>query len=104
MSLQVVGSTRVTSVGSTAGEQIDIRHYRNIGPGIVSTNNKGAISFDSPAGISTNGISVLPASLFTLTNDPTGNIFTIAGYGLTSTFSSVLEFQHLMLHNQEELV
>jgi hypothetical protein len=75
-------------VGSTAGEQIDIRHYRNIAPGIGVTNNRGAISFDSPAGISTNGISVLPAPLFVLTNDPTGNLFTIAGYGLTSTFSS----------------
>jgi len=87
VSLQVVGSTRVSSVGSTAGEQIDIRHYRNIA-GIGVTNNRGAISFDSPAGISTNGIQVFPASLFTLTNDPTGNLFSVGGYGSNSVFSS----------------
>jgi hypothetical protein len=81
VSLQVVGSTRVTSVGSTAGEQIDIRHYRDIAPGIGVTNNRGAISFDSPTGFSTNGISVFPASLFSITNDPTGNIFSVGGYG-----------------------
>lgn len=85
--LEVHGTTRVTSTGSTAGEQIDIRHYRNIAPqtqnytGVGLTNNRGAISFDSATGISTNGITFFPASLFAITNDPTGNIFSVAGYG-----------------------
>lgn len=89
--LEVVGSTRVTSSGSTAGEQIDIRHYRNIADqsrnytGIGLTNNRGAISFDSPTGFSTNGIQLLPASLFAITNDPTGNIFSVSGYGAFSS-------------------
>ena len=89
--LEVQGTTRVTSVGSTAGEQIDIRHYRNIAnqsqnyTGVGLTNNRGAISFDSVAGFSTNGIQVLPASLFAIINDPTGNIFSVGGYGYFSS-------------------
>ena len=160
--LQVIGNTRISSVGSTVGEQIDIRHYRNIafqptvtGFGVVivatgatigvsttiltgistsnvsvgleiqaitniisagttvvsvgssqvgigtttlnstqqnnislffgrtvgvATNNRGAISFDSATGISSNGIQLFPASLFAITNDPTGNIFSVGGY------------------------
>jgi hypothetical protein len=80
---QVVGTTRITSVGSTTNEQIDINHYRNTAYPLVGTQpttNRGALSFDSPAGISTNGISLFPASLFAVTNDPTGNIFSVAGY------------------------
>ena len=89
--LEVQGTTRVTSVGSTAGEQITIRHYRNIAnqsqnyTGVGLINNRGAISFDSVAGFSTNGIQVLPASLFAITNDPTGNIFSVGGYGYFSS-------------------
>lgn len=80
---QVTGTTRITSVGSTPSEQIDIRHYRDISPQQVvglNTNNRGAISFDSPAGISTDGVTFFPASLFAITNDPTGNIFSVGGY------------------------
>jgi hypothetical protein len=80
---QVTGTTRITSVGSTTNEQIDINHYRNIAyplAGSQPTNNRGALSFDSPAGISTNGVALFPASLFAITNDPTGNIFSVAGY------------------------
>lgn len=71
-----------TSVGATSGEQIRINHYRNIAyqPAVGSTSdNKGAISFDSPSGISTNGITYFPASLFALTNGG-GNIFSVSGY------------------------
>lgn len=80
---QVVGTTRISSVGSTTNEQIDINHYRNTAyplAGTQPTLNRGAISFDSPVGISTNGVSLFPASLFAITNDPTGNIFSVAGY------------------------
>jgi hypothetical protein len=80
---QVTGTTRITSVGSTPSEQIDIRHYRDISPQQVvglNTNNRGAISFDSPAGISNDGVTFFPASLFAITNDPTGNIFSVGGY------------------------
>jgi len=80
---QVTGTTRITSVGSTTNEQIDINHYRNIAyplAGSQPTTNNGALSFDSPAGISTNGVALFPASLFAITNDPTGNIFSVAGY------------------------
>ena len=80
---QVTGTTRITSVGSTTNEQIDINHYRNTAyplAGSQPTNNRGALSFDSPAGISTNGVALFPASLFAITNDPTGNIFSVAGY------------------------
>jgi hypothetical protein len=92
--LEVQGTTRVTSVGSTAGEQITIRHYRNIADqsqnytGVGLTNNRGAISFDSPTGISTDGITFFPASLFAITNDPTGNIFSVAGYNSYNNWSS----------------
>jgi hypothetical protein len=81
--LQVNGNLRVTSAGSTATEQIDINHYNNfeyqVGIETV-TFAGGAISFDSPAGISTDGVSLFPASLFAITNDPTGNIFSVGGY------------------------
>jgi len=80
---QVTGTTRITSVGSTTNEQIDINHYRNTAyplAGSQPTTNRGALSFDSPAGISTNGVALFPASLFAITNDPTGNIFSVAGY------------------------
>jgi hypothetical protein len=85
---EVVGTTRITSVGSTAGEQIDIRHYRNIAPQPavgIATNNRGAISFDSPTGVSTDGVTFFPASLFAITNDPTGNIFSVGGYRFFSS-------------------
>ena len=84
----------MTSVGSTVGEQITIRHYRNIAnqsqnyTGVGLTNNRGAISFDSVAGFSTNGIQVLPASLFALTNDPTGNLFSVGGYSQFFTITT----------------
>jgi hypothetical protein len=83
-----------TSVGSTFGQQIQLNHYRNIAyqPAIGSTtNNSGAISFDSPAGISTDGITYFPASLFALTNGG-GNIFSVSGYQYFSgsnTFPSI---------------
>jgi hypothetical protein len=82
--LEVQGITRITSVGSTANEQIDIRHYRNIsgfatvGMGSTSflpTNNSGAISFESIIGYSS-----CTASLFAIVNDPTGNVFSVAGF------------------------
>jgi hypothetical protein len=82
--LEVQGITRITSVGSTANEQIDIRHYRNIsgfatvGMGSTSflpTNNSGAISFESII-----GYSGCTASLFALVNDPNGSIFSVAGF------------------------
>jgi hypothetical protein len=82
--LEVQGITRITSVGSTANEQIDIRHYRNIsgfatvGMGSTSflpTNNSGAISFESPVGYSS-----FPASLFAIVNDPNGSVFSVAGF------------------------
>ena len=79
--LEVSGDLRVTSAGSTAGEQIDINHYRNVAyqPAIgVATDNKGAISFDSSAGISTDGNTYYPASLFSIING--GNVFTALGY------------------------
>lgn len=71
-----------TSVGSTDIENIQINHYRNIAyqPAVGSTtNNKGAISFDSPTGISTDGITFFPASLFAISNGG-GNIFSVSGY------------------------
>jgi hypothetical protein len=71
-----------TSVGSTAIENIQINHYQNIAyqPAVGSTtNNKGAISFDSSAGISSDGITFFPASLFAVSNGG-GNIFSVGGY------------------------
>ncbi len=71
-----------TSVGSSAIENIQINHYRNIAyqPAVGSTSdNRGAISFDSPAGISTDGVTFFPASLFALTGGA-GNIFSVGGY------------------------
>jgi hypothetical protein len=71
-----------TSIGSTAVENIQLNHYRNIAyqPAIGSTiDNRGAISFDSPSGISTDGVTFFPASLFALTNGG-GNIFSVGGY------------------------
>ena len=67
-----------TSVGATSGEQIQINHYRSTAyqPAI---DNRGAISFDSPAGISTDGVTYFPAPLFALTNGG-GNIFSVSGY------------------------
>jgi hypothetical protein len=82
--LEIQGITRISSVGSTANEQIDIRHYRNIsgfatvGMGSTSflpTNNSGAISFESPVGYSS-----FTSSLFAIVNDPNGSIFSIAGF------------------------
>lgn len=82
--LQVAGTTRITSVGATARDEIDIKHYRNIAyplPGVQPTLNRGALSFDSTIGVtSANGTTFFPASLFAITNDPTGNIFSVAGY------------------------
>ena len=81
--LQVNGNLRVTSADSTSTEQIDINYYNNFEyhVGIETfTFVGGAISFDSPAGISTDGVSLFPASLFAITNDPTGNIFSVGGY------------------------
>jgi hypothetical protein len=71
-----------TSAGSSESENIQLNHYRNIAyqPAVgVSTDNRGAISFDSLAGISTDGVTYFPASLFALTNGG-GNIFSISGY------------------------
>jgi hypothetical protein len=71
-----------TSVGSTDIENIQINHYQNIAyqPAVGSTtNNKGAISFDSSAGISSDGITFFPASLFAISNGG-GNIFSVGGY------------------------
>jgi len=80
--LEVHGDLRVTSVGATEGEQIDIVHYNNfdynVGPSVLTV--KSALGFNSPAGISTDGVSVLPATLFGIVNDPTGNIFSVGGY------------------------
>jgi hypothetical protein len=71
-----------TSVGSTSDEQIQINHYRNIAYQ-SDIDNRGAISFDSPTGITTDGITYFPASLFALTNGG-GNIFSIRGYSKQS--------------------
>lgn len=82
--LQVAGTTRITSVGATARDEIDIKHYRNIAyplSGDQPTLNRGALSFDSTIGVtSANGTTFFPASLFAITNDPTGNIFSVGGY------------------------
>jgi hypothetical protein len=67
-----------TSVGSTSDEQIQINHYRNIAYQ-SDIDNRGAISFDSPTGITTDGITYFPASLFALTNGG-GNVFSVSGY------------------------
>jgi hypothetical protein len=79
--LQVNGNLRVTSVGSTPTEQIDINHYRNVAyqPAIgVATDNRGAISFDSLTGISSGANTYFPASLMALVNG--GNVFSAMGY------------------------
>jgi hypothetical protein len=67
-----------TSVGSTSDEQIQINHYRNIAYQ-SDIDNRGAISFDSPSGISTDGVTYFPAPLFALTNGG-GNVFSVSGY------------------------
>jgi hypothetical protein len=67
-----------TSVGSTSDEQIQINHYRNIAYQ-SDIDNRGAISFDSPTGITTDGITYFPASLFALTNGG-GNVFSVSSY------------------------
>lgn len=85
--LHVIGPTRISSVGSTTGEQIDIIHYRNIAG--VGTNNRGALSFESATGISTDGVTNYLTSLFTITNDPTGNIFSVSGYNLKQLTSRI---------------
>jgi hypothetical protein len=71
-----------TSAGSSESENIQLNHYRNIAyqPAVgVSTDNRGAISFDSLSGITTDGVTYSPASLFSLTNGG-GNIFSVRGY------------------------
>jgi hypothetical protein len=71
-----------TSAGSSESENIQLNHYRNIAyqPAVgVSTDNRGAISFDSLSGITTDGVTYSPASLFSLTNGA-GNIFSVRGY------------------------
>jgi hypothetical protein len=71
-----------TSAGSSESENIQLNHYRNIAyqPAVgVSTDNRGAISFDSSSGITTDGVTYSPASLFALTNGA-GNIFSVSGY------------------------
>jgi hypothetical protein len=71
-----------TSAGSSESENIQLNHYRNIAyqPAVgVSTDNRGAISFDSLSGITTDGVTYFPASLFSLTNGG-GNIFSVRGY------------------------
>jgi hypothetical protein len=71
-----------TSAGSSESENIQLNHYRNIAyqPAVgVSTDNRGAISFDSSSGITTDGVTYFPASLFALTNG-VGNIFSVRGY------------------------
>jgi hypothetical protein len=71
-----------TSAGSSESENIQLNHYRNIAyqPAVgVSTDNRGAISFDSSSGITTDGVTYFPASLFALTNGA-GNIFSVSGY------------------------
>jgi hypothetical protein len=71
-----------TSAGSSESENIQLNHYRNIAyqPAVgVSTDNRGAISFDSSSGITTDGVTYSPASLFSLTNGG-GNIFSVRGY------------------------
>jgi hypothetical protein len=71
-----------TSAGSSESENIQLNHYRNIAyqPAVgVSTDNRGAISFDSLSGITTDGVTYFPASLFALTNGA-GNIFSVRGY------------------------
>jgi hypothetical protein len=71
-----------TSAGSSESENIQLNHYRNIAyqPAVgVSTDNRGAISFDSSSGITTDGVTYSPASLFSLTNGA-GNIFSVRGY------------------------
>jgi len=78
--LEVHGALRVTSVGSTPSEQIDINYYRDISYQQkvgLGTNNRGAISFDSLSGIDVNG-NPTPASLFSIVNG--GNVFTAVGY------------------------
>jgi hypothetical protein len=75
-----------TSAGSSESENIQLNHYRNIAyqPAVGSTtNNSGAISFDSPAGVSVDGVTYFPASLFALTNGG-GNIFSVSGYNYFS--------------------
>ena len=72
--LEVQGTTRVTSVGSTAGEQIDIRHYRNIGYG-TAVNNKGAVSFDG-----SNSYSGYLGNLLTFVNDNSGTLVSVNRY------------------------
>jgi hypothetical protein len=75
-----------TSAGSSESENIQLNHYRNIAyqPAVgVSTDNRGAISFDSLSGITTDGVTYFPASLFALTNGA-GNIFSVSGYNYFS--------------------
>jgi hypothetical protein len=75
-----------TSAGSSESENIQLNHYRNIAyqPAVgVSTDNRGAISFDSSSGITTDGVTYFPASLFALTNGA-GNIFSVSGYNYFS--------------------
>ena len=83
--LEVQGTTRVTSVGSTAGEQIDIRHYRNIGYG-TAVNNKGAVSFDG-----SNSYSGYLGNLLTFVNDNSGTLVSVNRYdsfpGIVTAFN-----------------
>jgi hypothetical protein len=86
--LEVQGITRITSVGSTANEQIDIRHYRNtayqrLG---ISTDNRGALGFDGG-----NAYSGYTGNLFTLVNDNSGTLVSVHRYnsfpGIATAFN-----------------
>ena len=76
--LEVHGTTRFTSAGSTASAYVDVNHYKNfeyaIGAG-VATDTRNAISFESAAGIGTYG---MPGQLMSLIDG--GNVFTATGY------------------------
>lgn len=93
--LEILGDVRLGAVGSTLASKIDLNSYVDFeyttGAGINTIAN--GLGFDSPAGISTNGIDIFPVSSFGIVNDPTGNIFSIGGYkywsGSTDTIVDV---------------